>query len=194
MSNKNIFPLEIYSGTNYNPDLDKKILEDLELSKLRNNGTEKSNRGGFQTNGIINKDLNEELSKMVIKHIPNYLEQGRYNITVANAWINENKKGDYNVMHTHPGSEMSAVYYVKLPKDNDNHINFYRPNFELFQFNQFEDKFFHKSFTWIYKYPVKENNLLIFPAYLFHDVPANTSDEKRITVAMNINIKSNNVS
>jgi uncharacterized protein (TIGR02466 family) len=190
MSNKNIFPLEIYSGTNYNPDLDKKILEDLELSKLRNNGTEKSNRGGFQTNGIINTDLNEELSKMVIKHIPNYLEQGRYNITVANAWINENKKGDYNVMHTHPKSEMSAVYYVKLPKDNDNHINFYRPNLELFQFSQFEDNFFHKSFTWIHKYQVKENNLLIFPAYLFHDVPANTSDEKRITVAMNIKIKS----
>jgi hypothetical protein len=58
MVNKNIFPLEIYIGSNFNPNLDKNILDDLELSKARENGRSLSNRGGFQSNGIINENLN----------------------------------------------------------------------------------------------------------------------------------------
>lgn len=31
-------------------------------------------------------------------------------------WINVNGPGDYNVLHCHPGSFLSAVYYVKVPQ------------------------------------------------------------------------------
>src|SRR5262245_8980280 len=30
-------------------------------------------------------------------------------------WINVNRAGDYNVLHCHPGSFLSASYYVKVP-------------------------------------------------------------------------------
>src|SRR5262245_57795401 len=30
-------------------------------------------------------------------------------------WMNVNRAGDYNVLHCHPGSFLSATYYVKIP-------------------------------------------------------------------------------
>jgi uncharacterized protein (TIGR02466 family) len=186
MKNKNIFPIEVYVGSNFNEELDKKLIEDLELSKIRENGNIKSNRGGFQTNGIINEDLNKKLKNLVIKHLPNYLNTGKYSINVLHSWINENNKGDFNVMHTHPGTDISIVYYVKLPKKEKNYIRFYRPGLDLFLYNEFNDKLKHSSNTTYFDLEVKENNLIIFPAFLFHEVPVNNSDEKRITVALNV--------
>jgi len=186
MKNKNIFPIEVYVGSNFNDELDKNLIEDLELSKTREDGNIKSNRGGFQTNGIINENLNKKLKDLVVKHLPNYLNEGKYSINVLHSWINENNKGDFNVMHTHPGTDISIVYYVKLPKKEKNYIRFYRPGLDLFLYNEFNDRLKHSSNTTYYDLEVKENNLIIFPAFLFHEVPVNNSDEKRITVAMNV--------
>lgn len=185
MTNKNIFPIEVYVGSNFNPNLDKDIIEDLELSKARENGRSISNRGGFQSNGIINGDLNEKLKNLVLKHISNYLENGKYGIEMLHGWINENNKGDFNVMHSHPGTDISAVYYVTLPKNEKNFIRFYRPGLDLFLYNEFNHKLKHSSNTTYFDLEVKENNLIIFPGFLFHEVPINNTDEKRITVAMN---------
>ena len=32
-------------------------------------------------------------------------------------WAIINKKNDFNIVHTHPNSYLSAAYYVKAPKD-----------------------------------------------------------------------------
>src|SRR5207248_3119479 len=32
-------------------------------------------------------------------------------------WINVNRAGDFNMLHSHPGCFLSATYYVKVPPD-----------------------------------------------------------------------------
>src|SRR6266436_1229066 len=32
-------------------------------------------------------------------------------------WINVNRVGDFNLLHSHPGCFLSATYYVKVPQD-----------------------------------------------------------------------------
>lgn len=106
------------------------------------------------------------------------------------AWINFQKKYEYNPMHNHTGDFSYAIWY-KIPYTAENeaklgpgskankmtngHFAFYyaiqgEPTFELLQ----NDK-------------SKEGTLLIFPADLRHGVfPFYTSDEYRISLSGNI--------
>ena len=90
-------------------------------------------------------------------------------------------------MHTHPNCNLSAAYYVKAPKncgkftiENPNTINkhSYPPSNKKTKFN-----------SKLEKLDVEEGDLFLFPAYLPRGVEENKSDEDRIVVSFNIDIK-----
>ena len=156
------------------------------------NGLSKSNRGGWHSKDFKLTDQNSiqfkfavELQKYIFDTFQKFgWETGKNNIRITQMWAIINKKNDFNVIHTHPNTYLSAAYYVKAPKncgkftiENPNSINkhSYPPSNKKTKFN-----------SKLEKLDIEEGDLFIFPAHLPHGVEENKSDDDRIVISFNI--------
>ena len=152
-------------------------------------GVSISNVGGWHSNILnINHPELEPLSTIVcdrFEQVNKHIDFGN-EIEPNGCWININNRGNYNKRHDHKGNFLSAVYYVNAAPDMGE-IVFHNPYhvLEWFQntdkvntFNQFN------SSTW--NMPCRTGLLLIFPAWLEHEVSSNPTDHDRISIAFNM--------
>ena len=184
----NLFPTPVFK-TQLNYPVDKiEIL--CQQERLKNpKGFIKSNLGGWHSDNIVYPDspfsflldietICQEFAKnaLMIKN----------QMTMVNAWININQKGNSNKEHAHPGCVLSGVYYVKTPEECGN-IEFLHPGIDLMAFalNGVETNYnvYNSSKWWL---PSKENTLYIFPSWIKHSVQPNNSDEERISISFNV--------
>ena len=163
------------------------ILNKLEIYKKNNKSRVITNVLGFQSEDIKDKDLLETLGKNISEPIKTYLNEFRladFKLTMTSAWINENFKHSYNLVHDHPGNHLSGVYYVKTFKNSGN-IKFYRNDQGLHCSEFYNYAKGPSSFT-TYEIEPEDNDLLLFPSYLKHGVGINLSDKSRISLAFNM--------
>ena len=77
--------------------------------KKANASVEYSNRGGYQSNQNYNFNTfpyHEHVRNMLGQFTP-------FNeFMIEGWWLNVNEKGDYNLPHTHPGTDLAAVWYI----------------------------------------------------------------------------------
>lgn len=101
-------------------------------------------------------------------------------------WAIINKKGNFNIEHTHPNNYLSAAYYVKAP-DNCGNFKATNPNI-LDRHMRAKSNQPNELNSISASIKVNEGDLLIFPAYLPHSVEENKSDEDRVIISFNIDI------
>tara|TARA_Y100001963_G_C6784221_1_gene451636 strand:+ start:320 stop:937 length:618 start_codon:yes stop_codon:yes gene_type:complete len=152
-----------------------------------------SNEGGWQSR----KDLNKEdsiLRKVLTKSLESYLNSGIFFSGVSfhlnSMWININTKNHYNILHTHPCSDLSGVIYIKNPH-NGGKIVFRSPHeFTCFAETHSYTEEINKKYDnyGAYWMDPKEGTILMFPSMLQHSVTPNGSDEERITASFNITV------
>tara|TARA_B100000989_G_scaffold127334_1_gene94527 strand:+ start:1327 stop:1929 length:603 start_codon:yes stop_codon:yes gene_type:complete len=105
-------------------------------------------------------------------------------IFYSGMWAIINKKENSNNEHIHPNSNLSAAYYVKAP---ENCGEFAVSNPHAISRNIYPERENPTEFNRIIaKHKVEEGDLLIFPAYLPHQVLPNKSDEDRIVISFNL--------
>ena len=174
-----------------NNDVKKYILN---LQKEDEGGQKKSNYGGWHSYNfdIVNDKIAKKLAiifekyyKMVIvemgwKYDPNRTE-------IEAMWSIINNKGSFNIQHNHPNAFLSSAYYVKYP-ENSGKIKFYDPREQKNIRYPKINKLGELSAPTVDITP-KEGDLLIFPSYLSHAVAKNLSEEDRIIVSFNVDIK-----
>jgi len=184
------YKLEDYET--FNKDLRKYIYK---LQEESSSGQIKSNRGGWHSPNFKLTDKNSiqfkfglKLQKYILKTFQTLeWKTENKNITINSMWAIINKKNDYNVVHTHPNSYLSAAYYVSAPKNcgkfQIENLNIAKRHFypEVLKNNELNAN--------VAGIEVKEGDLLIFPGYLPHKVAMNESDEDRIVVSFNVGIK-----
>ena len=115
-----VFKYKIENFKVYNKDLCHYIYD---LNKNDKEGINRSNRGGWHSKPFDLKDRNSiqhkfllETTKYVFDAIKNLgwkLEPNR--VICTEMWAIINKKNNFNTIHTHPNSYLSAAYYVKAP-------------------------------------------------------------------------------
>tara|TARA_B100000131_G_C18125401_1_gene614489 strand:- start:5037 stop:5714 length:678 start_codon:yes stop_codon:yes gene_type:complete len=166
-------------------------------------GMSRSNVGGFQSPDFDGEDMLDsdhalgDLARRIKalgEDIHARFKPWGCNVRLANIWmnINNSNSGDYNVTHTHPGSVLSGVYYVKTPPDSGDLI-FHRDHTSAFLFASAgvmqssceggEDT------PWCWSqmaYPPVAGRLMFFPAWLPHGVEAGHNVEDRISVSFNL--------
>ena len=99
----------------------------------------------------------------------------------GNPWLNINRKGHYNIKHTHPSSDLAAVWYITDNMD------------KLF----FEDPCYHARSLLLEKsggdeiksLDIKAGTLIMFPSDVSHWVEMNETDSPRISLSFNINLE-----
>ena len=187
-----IFKYKFEDYESFNKDLKTYIYE---LQKEGSSGQIKSNRGGWHSPNFKLADNNSiqfkfaiELQKYILKTFQTLgWKTENKNISINAMWAIINKKNDFNVVHTHPNSYLSAAYYVSAPK---NCGRFQVESLNIAKRHSYPEILKNNELnTHVAGLEVNEGDLLIFPGYLPHKVAMNESEQDRIVISFNVGVK-----
>ena len=187
---RNIFPISIHEfQMNQFDDIKFKLIDYVyNLQKQNPTGVDISNRGGWQSPTLnLSKD-NDLLRNFLIECLSDIPFIEKQTSLQFDAWVNINKKGNHNIRHIHPTSNLSGVLWIKCP-EKCGEIVFASP-YEFVGFKELElytDNFKKENNTYLsYYFDPMEGGMILFPSHLAHRVNENKSDEDRISIAFNI--------
>ena len=104
---------------------------------------------------------------------------------LGNMWANINYPGGYNRPHLHPNSLFSGVYWIKTPIKSGN-LMVYDPRVgvQCTMPNRKEGKLPPQVWREVHFEP-RAGTAVMFPAWLWHEVQPNRSNDTRISVSFN---------
>ena len=104
---------------------------------------------------------------------------------LGNMWANINYKGGYNRPHVHPNTLFSGVYYIKTsPNCGKLVCNDPRPGIQTVMPTRIKGTPPKDLWREVHLDPI-EGRIIIFPAWLWHAVEPNESNDIRISVSFN---------
>jgi len=186
MIKEQFFPTTIY-GKDVKLDNQMFANEIVEWSK-RDPGVQKTNRNGWHSETNMHelpqfKPLVDELFKMTIEVFKQ--EHLDREPVIGNMWANINYPGGYNKPHIHPNSLFSGVYYIKAEPNSGKLIcNDPRPGIQTVMPVRKPGQPPKHLWREVHLDP-KVNRILMFPAWLWHSVEPNQSNDIRISVSFN---------
>ena len=184
-------------------DLEKLTEFAFEMWNKNKSGAQKTNRGGWQSNDITN-EKHEEFIRLK-KEINQYLQIYQSEVfrgmvfkekiihTLANMWVNINKKHHYNEWHIHAFATLSGTYYIKHDgsKENGNiifkhtkgHLN--STYMTICHWPEGLVENFNEVSAENVEFLPQANTLFIFPSWLEHKVEINLKNNSRISLSFN---------
>lgn len=102
-------------------------------------------------------------------------------------WINVNRAGDFNILHSHPGCFLSGTYYVKVPEGMKGGEIYFRdprgPAVAMYETPGID-------LPWVgsgvgVPFAPGAGHLLMFPSWLEHRVEKFEGEGERISIAFN---------
>jgi len=187
MNREEWFPTSIYHDI-INIEGIEDILQDIKNSQ---DGVAKTNRGGWQSNNVVNDERLADLKHMIEKralYIRNDLvKDGDGEFKIDWMWINFNEKGSYNITHEHPDCDLSGCVYIKT-HENCGNIFFEDPRF-MYRLNEIKHSIGNRLTSMKTEYVPEDGKLLFFPNWLKHGVESNSTDEYRISIAFNMRLR-----
>ena len=150
-----------------------------------------SNHGGWQSPNFDIEDENDLLHSFLINCLSNFPNIDKSIDFGIDAWININKKGDYNEKHNHPNCHLAGVLYLKCPQDCGNIVFDSPTSYQSYQEIRSYSKEFqeYNNVFQSYEFYPTEGRILVFPSHLLHLVEPNQSNEDRISISFNIYLK-----
>lgn len=130
------------------------------------------------------KDLISSIEKHIIEFC-GFLNSNPSTIIADHAWINSSSLGQYQEQHTHPNSNISAIYYLKAPEGSAATI-FKSPYQKQNTLNikQFNDVTYQEI-----RYKPEEGKLILFESHLPHLTERHSIDQERMTFAANFTVR-----
>jgi uncharacterized protein (TIGR02466 family) len=188
-----IFPVFLYK---FKLDIDnKKILEEcLQLREIDPKGVRFSNVGGWQSDNYclinINRNLTPNIQTLAYNVIlaandisKDYELNVEFGPPGCEWWVNVNQKECYNVVHSHPGCDIIALYYPKISGNNDGTVTFVRTDGA-----QYSSLYEANNEQLNYELVAEEGIIYLLPSHLLHFVKPNLSNDYRVSIAFNLSI------
>ena len=129
-----------------------------------------------ELNGYFMNAVNEVIGILSTKH---------KDVEITGCWANIHPADKSHQAHSHPNNYLSAVYYVTVPQGG-HRITFHDPRYQIHVLTPVFEKINEHNYVYVNS-EVEEGLLLLFPSWLTHSVPVNTSNERRISISFNIN-------
>jgi len=179
----------------------KHLNEDLEqlahgLMKDERNATRRTNYGGwhYAFDLFELKDpIVAEFRDVMQQHVQGFLnhfrpaDRKKQDQFRLRGWLNVNRAGDFNMLHSHPGCFLSATYYVKVPQGMKGGEIFFRdprgPAVAMYETPGIDLPWVGSGLGVPFS-PVA-GRLLLFPSWLEHRVDRFEGEDERISIAFN---------
>ncbi len=176
-------------------------LKELVLGKEADdakNGITRANAGGWQSAGNlitwkepcieIFRQRIEKLVTNILQHIIRDEGVNRSFRLLIDSWANVNRRGDYNVVHTHPNCMWSGVYYV-TPGDPDPDV----PHGGLLELLDPREaaNYIQVTNTVLdarHFYENKPGRMLLWPSWVKHMVHPYVGEGEQISIAFNVDV------
>ena len=186
MIKEEFFPTIIYG---HDTQLDNNFLaNEIVAWSKQNPGVKKTNVNGWHSETNMHelpqfKPLVDELFKM--QHQVFKEEWLDKEPVLGNMWANINYKGGYNRPHIHPNSLFSGVYYVHAQPNSGKLVcNDPRPGIQTNMPTRVKGQPPKHLWRECHIDP-KPGRIIMFPAWLWHCVEPNESNDIRISVSFN---------
>lgn len=127
----------------------------------------------------LKRKVMEALELTVKDYFPEYYP---YNPVIYNGWVQSHKPGQMLHIHDHGGVILACVYYVKAP-ENSGDLLLVDPRGSVNWDWESSDGFDGAKYKRI---KPEAGKLVIFPGYVLHAVDPNSSNDERVSVAINI--------
>ena len=161
--------------------------------KIDEEGKKVSNIKGWHSQNFSLNDENviffiNSISKNIKKTMDDMgWDDSNNKIELSNMWSIINTTGASNSMHMHSNCYLSAAYYVKAPI-NCGEIVFHDHR-QARLVRKPKSKLINNLNTEEIKIEPKNGMLVLFPNYLYHSVNQNLSNDERIVISFNIDLK-----
>jgi len=171
----------------------KKELHNLALDLEKNNDSNIiSNQGGFQSqpfgkeNEIYKKFIGDIIEPVFTELNDTYDFKSNV-MRPSRGWLNVNRKGNYNLVHSHCQHDFVGVYYIKVPEGDSGNLVVINPDRQN-EFTSYENLEYNKYNQGRFSIKPKEDLLLIFPGGLDHYVLENKTNDYRISMSFNMDV------
>jgi len=198
MTSLNIFSTPLFYEEIKN--IEKESNELIELCyKLKSSlpTVELTNNGGYQSRNIVETIEFQNLIKKLQKPIDNFLKEYQFDvklkIDIPNVWLNLNNEGHSNRAHVHPATEFACVFYLKTPKDSGNLVLLKNALFRMDNMADLPAKQTNPFNCESFFIEPQKNTLVMFPGHIEHLVEESKTNEDRISLAFNLQVKGNYV-
>jgi len=197
-----IFPTPLWIQDDVGLDRDK-LLKFVDVVRNEDpDGRVVSNNGGWQSHDFVdevmkNNPLHELRSKILemAYYCADKFGFQNYTLRIVNLWMNVNNHGHSNLIHNHPGSVMSGVYYLSVPDCCSGALNLYRDlNIQMMKEFWGAGNNFNKNSNLnedVVTFSPVNDYMVMFPSWLLHSVSKSNSDGERISISFNIQAFSN---
>jgi uncharacterized protein (TIGR02466 family) len=187
----NLFPTTV--GSVVDIETSEKTL--LVARKILDNADNLTNTWAYRTtygSKHHNKDTDSKdknllfIENYFIEHGNNFLKSLGYkpmNLQ-AEIFFSEMLEGDFHSRHEHANSVLSGIFYLKVP-EGSSPIRFYDPRNHGKFLNLPVEEWAYTNWEYFNVQP-KDGLLLVWPAWLSHEVTANNSIEGRTTCVFNL--------
>lgn len=192
-----LFPTPVWIEEKCGVDRDK-LKEFAHLVETEDpQGRKASNDGGWQSWDFMDEVMkNNPLSELRSKIYELAYTAGDewgfkdYSLYISNLWININRRGAMNRLHTHPGCVLSGVYYVDIPECCSGPFTFVKD----FKDQQLKEHWGNANNfeQWegmnVNEYDIYPENdmMVLFPSWMMHAVSKSSSDKDRISISFNL--------
>ena len=179
-----IYIKDIPNALQLNQYLEQKIIQWSQQDK----GVSKTNAGGWHSETDMNKK--EEYNPLVkelfnMQHEIYQKEKLDMKPVLGNMWANINYPGNYNRPHLHPNALFSGVYWVKAPPQSGSFMVYDpRTGVQVTMPNRKKGALPSELWREVHYEPVA-GRCIMFPAWLWHEVKPNESNDIRISVSFN---------
>ena len=172
-----LFPTPVWYIKGKPQELVDELYQGAYKLKERYPSTQKTNQGGYQSPSFNWEEFHpqgiEYINNVISKIIAEDMKSPYSKNFKVQWWYNINGKGDWNIPHTHPGSDLALVLYLT---DSDGLLSLLDP-------------YAHRGlYPQIKSMNAKKGDILIFPADLMHYVMPNQRDTDRISISMNLQL------
>lgn len=169
-----------------------KLVKDISNRKRINNTYNEVGTDTYVFNSSEMSDIKAYCTSCINDYGKSIL-QYNVDLEITQSWVNYTNKEQSHHCHNHSNSILSGVFYLS---DNNAPITFVNPlshqlrRITLFDIEEIKEKNLwniFNSFEW--GFVPKKYSVVIFPSWLEHFVPTQTTDQVRLSIAFNSWIK-----
>ena len=179
-----IYIKDIPNASQLNQYLEQKIIQ----WSQQNKGVEKTNAGGWHSKTDMNKKEEYNVLTKELFNMQEEIYQKEHldlKPVLGNMWANINNPGNFNRPHIHPNSLFSGVYFVKTPQKSGNLMVYDpRPGIQMAMPSRKKGALPPSSWREVHYEPIA-GRCIMFPAWLWHEVKENKSNDTRISISFN---------
>ncbi len=139
----------------------------------------------FSTN-FLDKYDSKEVKEEIKNAVYNYLDAVRYDkdyqYKITSSWLTLTKKGEYAHVHSHSYFDISGAYYYKT-NGEDGDLFFEHP------LDVIKSSMYLKNIPNRMLIKPQVGKMVLFPGWFKHGVKPNQTDNERISLSFNIELK-----